>query len=131
MVGADLVLAPGDRGRGCSCRTHLHRGDSHGQVCAVFCWWSAWEKLDVRSSVMSQDLQNDTVLSNVIAGLPKVAELIATVPAERRPKALAAAEESYFRTARALGYREDTARQWSSVVMSRLREEMPLAGQQR
>lgn len=78
---------------------------------------------------MSQDLQDDTTLSNVIAGLPRVAELIATVPEERRPIALAAAEESYLRTARALGYEEADARQWASTVMSRLRDETPPASE--
>jgi hypothetical protein len=73
---------------------------------------------------MSQDLLDDTVLSNVIAGLPRVAELIATVPEQRRPDALTAAEESYLRTARTLGYEEADARQWASAVMFRLRIEM-------
>jgi hypothetical protein len=67
---------------------------------------------------MSQDY--DAILSKIIAGLPRVAELVASVAEERRPDALAAAEESYLRTARGLGMNESEARQWVSVVMSRL-----------
>lgn len=70
---------------------------------------------------MVLDWQADTILSNVIAGLPKVAELIATIPEERRRRALEAAEQSYLRTARALGYDEGDAQQWAAVVMVRLR----------
>lgn len=36
--------------------------------------------------------QDDGVLSEVLAGLPKVAELIETVPEEKRERALEAAE---------------------------------------
>ena len=79
---------------------------------------------------MSQDLQDNTVFSNVLGGLPRVAELIATVPEQRRPAALAAAEESYFRTARALGYDEADAQQWASAIMGRLRVAIPLATEQ-
>lgn len=65
---------------------------------------------------------NDGVLLNVLAGLPRVAELIATVPEEKRERALEAAEESYLNTARALGYGEVDAQQWAAAVMVRLRE---------
>ncbi len=74
---------------------------------------------------MVLDLKTDTVLSYVIAGIPKVAELIAALPEERRPRALEAAEQSYLKTARALGYDEADAQQWASTVMFRLRAEMP------
>jgi hypothetical protein len=79
---------------------------------------------------MSQDLLGDSAFLNVLAGLPRVAELIATVPEERRLTALAAAEESYLRTARALGYEDADARQWATAVMSQLRVAIPLASEQ-
>jgi hypothetical protein len=65
----------------------------------------------------------DDVLSAAIAGVPRVAELIATVPAEERTRALEAAEKSYLETAHALGYQGADAQQWASAVMSRLRIE--------
>jgi hypothetical protein len=71
---------------------------------------------------MSQD--NDAILSNIIAGLPRVVELVVSVAEDRRPDALAAAEQSYIRTARGLGMDEPEARQWASLVMSRLKEGM-------
>jgi hypothetical protein len=72
---------------------------------------------------MTETLEEDEVFSAAIAGLPKVAELIATVPAEHRSRALEAAEKSYLETAHILGYQGDDAQQWASTVMSRLRIE--------
>ena len=70
---------------------------------------------------MAFNLEEDEVLSAAIAGVPKIAELIATVPAEDQARALEAAEKSYLQTARALGYGDADARQWASAVMFRLR----------
>ena len=42
---------------------------------------------------MALQLEADKVLSAIIDGLPKVAELISTVPEERRERALEAAEQ--------------------------------------
>jgi hypothetical protein len=70
---------------------------------------------------MTFNAEKDEVLSAAIAGLPKIAELIATVPAEDRARALQAAEKSYLQTARTLGYGDADARQWTSAVMFRLR----------
>lgn len=69
---------------------------------------------------MTLVLDEDEVLSVAIAGVPRVAELIASVPAEERTRALEAAEKSYLETARNLGYQEADAQQWASAVMSRL-----------
>lgn len=65
----------------------------------------------------------DDVLSAAIAGVPRIAEFISTVPAEERPRALEAAEKSYLETAHTLGYEDADAQQWASTVMSRLRVE--------
>jgi hypothetical protein len=67
--------------------------------------------------------QDDGVLSNVLADLPKVAELIATVPEAKRERALEAAQQCYLKTARELGYGEVDAQEWATVVMLRLRGE--------
>jgi hypothetical protein len=77
----------------------------------------------VRSSAMTSILDDDEMLSAAIAGVPRIAEFIATVPAEERVRALEAAEKSYLETAHTLGYQEDAARQWVSTVMSRLQIE--------
>jgi hypothetical protein len=77
----------------------------------------------VRSSPMTLTLDEDEVLSAAIAGVPRVAEIIATVAAEERTRALEAAEKSYLETARTLGYQDADAQQWVSAVMSRLRME--------
>jgi hypothetical protein len=72
---------------------------------------------------MTLTLDEDEVFSAAIAGVPRVAEIIATVAAEERTRALEAAEKSYLETARALGYQDADAQRWVSAVMSRLRME--------
>jgi hypothetical protein len=67
------------------------------------------------------DLEKHEVFSSAIAGLPRVAELIATFPFEDREQALKAAKQSYLETARGLGYEEATALRWAEAVMFRLR----------
>jgi hypothetical protein len=52
-----------------------------------------------------------------------MAELLATIPAEERSRALEAAEMSYLRTAHALGYKDGEAELWASEIMWRLRME--------
>ena len=69
---------------------------------------------------MTLTLDEDDVLSAAIAGVPRVAELIATVPDEDRSRALEAAEKSYLQTAYILGYQDADAQQWASALMSRL-----------
>ena|ERR1700730_3167886 len=65
---------------------------------------------------MTLTLDEDEILSAAIAGVSKVAELIATVPAEERTRALEAAEKSYLETAHNLGYQDADAQQWASDV---------------
>jgi len=69
---------------------------------------------------MAVDLEKDEVLSSAIEGIPKIAELITTVPDEKRPLALQAAHQSYLQTAQALGYAPTDAQEWASTVMSML-----------
>jgi hypothetical protein len=72
---------------------------------------------------MLSNSEHEEILEATVAGIPKVAELIAAVPAERRAKALDAAKLSYLQTTRDLGYDEVPARKWVSRVMFRLRVE--------
>ena len=69
---------------------------------------------------MAVDLEKDEVLSSAIEGIPKIAELITTVPDGKRSLALQAAHQSYLQTAQALGYAPTDAQEWASTVMSML-----------
>jgi hypothetical protein len=69
---------------------------------------------------MALTLEEDEVFSAAIAGIPRIVELIATVPDEDRSRVLEAAEKSYINTAHSLGYQDADAQQWASAVMSRL-----------
>lgn len=71
-------------------------------------------------SSVALDLENDAVFSAALEGLPRVVEFIATVPQAKRSLALAAAQQSYLKTAQTLGYDEADARQWALAVMSLL-----------
>jgi hypothetical protein len=62
--------------------------------------------------------EEDEVFSAAIGGIPRVAELIATVPDEDRYRVFEAAEK--INTAHSLGYEDVDAQQWASAVMSRL-----------
>jgi hypothetical protein len=69
---------------------------------------------------MALDLENDEVFSAAIEGIPKVVELIASVPEAKRSIALAAAEQSYLQTAQILGYEKSDAQHWASTIMFQL-----------
>jgi hypothetical protein len=75
---------------------------------------------------MSVELGKDEVFSSAVAGLPKVAGLIATFSSEDRRRALEAAERSYLETARGLGYQETDAVQWAEAIMLRLQLTQPI-----
>jgi hypothetical protein len=75
---------------------------------------------------MAVELSKDEAFSSAVAGLTKVAELIATVSGEDRKKALEAVEKSYQETARELGYPETDALEWAEAVMFRLRLTQPI-----
>ena len=74
---------------------------------------------------MTLTQQEDEVLSAAMAGVSRVAELLTTIPAEERSRALEAAEKSYLQTAHALGYKDVEAELWASEIMWRLRMEEP------
>jgi len=64
------------------------------------------------------------ILKLAVAGIPKVAQKIASVSAERLASAFDAAERSYLQTARDLGFAEADARTLVSEVMLQLRVEV-------
>ena len=70
---------------------------------------------------MRPDFELDQVLLAAISGVPKVAKLIALMPAEDQPRALEAAERSYLQTAHGLGYEGAEADEWASTIMVQLR----------
>jgi hypothetical protein len=71
---------------------------------------------------MSVKLAKDEMFSSAVAGLPKVIDLIAACPFEDRTRAFEAAEQSYLKTARGLGYEEADAQQWAEAVIHQLRQ---------
>jgi hypothetical protein len=72
-----------------------------------------------------------SILAAGVAGIPRVAESIAGMPSELRERAFAAAERSYQQTVRDLGYSDEDADGWISVVMFRLRGQVAELGGKR
>jgi hypothetical protein len=68
--------------------------------------------------------ENAEVFSAVVEGIPRLVELMATLPPEKYRIALLAAQQSYLQTARTLGYRETQAQQWASIIISMLENAM-------
>ena len=75
----------------------------------------------VWSTSMPVELGKDEMFSSAVAGLPKVAKLIAACHFEDRRRAFEAAQQSYLETARGLGYGEADALEWAEAVMFQLR----------
>jgi hypothetical protein len=68
--------------------------------------------------------KSDEVLRSALAGVPRIATVIAYMPPQDRQRAFTAAQKSYERTAQNLGYTRAAARQWAFTVLSRLKEEV-------
>lgn len=73
---------------------------------------------------MASISEEEKVLEAAVAGIPRVAEVVASIPEEDRAKALNAVESSYRQTVRHLGYEEGPIQSWLSAVMLRLRTEV-------
>ena len=73
---------------------------------------------------MASSSKAEKILAAAIAGIPRVAEAVALIPEEDRPRALDAVEGSYRQTVRDLGYEEGPVQSWVSAVMFRLRSEV-------
>ena len=70
---------------------------------------------------MASNSESEQILEMAIAGISRVAQAIAAMPAEDRARALEAAERSYCQTALDLGYGETQAESWAAALMFRLR----------
>ena len=73
---------------------------------------------------MASSSEAEKILEAAIAGIPRVAEAVASIPEEDRPRALDAVEDSYRQTVRDLGYEEGPVQSWVSAVMLRLQREV-------
>ena len=70
---------------------------------------------------MASSSEEVKVLEAAVAGIPKIAQIIAFMPVENRATAFDAAERSYLQTAKDLGGAEEPAQKWASAVMLELR----------
>ena len=70
---------------------------------------------------MASSSKEAKVLEAALAGIPKIAQIIAFIPVENRASAFEAAERSYRQTAEDLGGAEKLAQNWASAVMFELR----------
>ena len=73
---------------------------------------------------MTSGSERETILEAAVAGIARVAQVIAENPAEHWAKALEAAERSYRETLQDLGYEEGLVQSWVSAVMLRLQREV-------
>ena len=68
--------------------------------------------------------EEEEVLEAAVAGIPRVAEVVASIPDEDRARALDAVESSYRQTVRDLGYEDALIESWVSAAMLRLQSEV-------
>jgi hypothetical protein len=73
---------------------------------------------------MASSSKEEEILAAAVAGIPRVAEAVASIPEEDRPMALEAVEGSYRQTVRDLGYEEGPIQSWIAAVMLRLQTEV-------
>jgi len=73
---------------------------------------------------MASSSKEEEILAAAVAGIPRVAEAVAWIPEEDRPRALDAVEGSYRQTMRDLGYEEGPIQSWVAAVMLRLQTEV-------
>jgi hypothetical protein len=73
---------------------------------------------------MADVSETEEILEVAVAGIPRVAKLIADFPIEFQEGALEVAERRYQRTVRDLGHAEADAQIWTSAVMFRLRSQV-------
>jgi hypothetical protein len=70
---------------------------------------------------MADGSEREKVPELAVAGIPRIAKVIADFPIEFREGALEVAEKRYQQTVCDLGYSKADARGWISMVMFRLR----------
>ncbi len=77
---------------------------------------------------MADGSETEKTLELAVAGIPRIAKVIADFPIEFREGALEVAERRYQQTVCDLGYAEADAQGWISVVMFRLRRQVAELG---
>jgi hypothetical protein len=82
------------------------------------------QSFDARVSVMALTSREVAILEEAVAGISRVAKAVASLPARDHSRAFEAAERSYRKTARDLGYAEGHASGWAASLMVRLRAEV-------
>ncbi len=75
-------------------------------------------------SLWGSSSQAAKILQAGVAGIPRVAQAIAAIPAEHRATAFAAAERCYLQTAKDLGCADKFAQNWASAVMLQLQAQV-------
>src|SRR5271166_3476225 len=73
---------------------------------------------------MASSSEEEEILEAAVAGIPRVAEAVASIPEEARVKALTAVESTYRQTMLDLGYEEGPAKSWVSAMMLRLQTQV-------
>jgi hypothetical protein len=73
---------------------------------------------------MASKSEEEGSLEAAIAGIPRIAEAVASSPVEMWAKVLEAVENSYRETAHDLGYDEDHIQSWVSTIMLQLQSEL-------
>lgn len=69
---------------------------------------------------MASISEEEEILEAAVTGIPRVAEVVASIPEKARAKALAAVESTYRQTMLDLGYDQGPAESWVSAMMLRL-----------
>ena len=80
---------------------------------------------------MTNSSEPEKILEAAVAGIPRIAKVIADYPIELREGALELAEQRYQQTVCDLGYAEADAQGWISVVMFRLRNQVAKLGKKK
>jgi len=80
---------------------------------------------------MKSDSRHQDIFEMAFAGIPRVAQLIATLHLEDRIRALDAAEQRYKQMARDLGVSEGADDVWAAALMSLIRLQVVEAAVQR
>lgn len=73
---------------------------------------------------MASISEAEEILEGAVAGIPRVAELVASIPEGDRGRALDAAAQSYRETVRNLGHDQGPIQSWVSAVTVRLQTEV-------
>jgi len=73
---------------------------------------------------MASISEEEEILEAAVTGIPRVAEVVASIPEEDRAKALDAVKSTYRQTMLDLGYEEGPAESWVSAMMLRLQAEV-------